>query len=104
MARPGPELQGFVDDHAKTRLSLSHHSDLKLSSFVMTDETLQERIRLNVSGEYGASVNLYDSDGHHRAVLGRTGTQVISTGEQRRSPESSLHLYDREGKVLFQAP
>ena len=47
---------------------------------------------------------LYDSNDSPRAVLGSYGIETIKTGEETRLPESSLVLFDKDGKVIWQAP
>lgn len=50
------------------------------------------------------SLVLYDKDVRERAVLGRTGVETIKTGTVEQRAESSLILFDKDGKVLWQAP
>lgn len=50
------------------------------------------------------NLRLSDGDGSKRAVLGKVDTEVIDTGEIRTRPESSLVLFDKEGRVVWSAP
>lgn len=50
------------------------------------------------------SLTLYDKDANSRAVLGTTEFLTTSTGTKVTTSESSLVLYDKAGKVIFQAP
>ncbi len=66
-----------------------------------------DRVRVEV-GLSGASespgVILVDAKGNPRAVLGAAAIEFPSIGGEILLPESSLKLFDREGKVLWQAP
>jgi hypothetical protein len=50
------------------------------------------------------SVNLLDNHEKTRAVLGSVDLRTIKTGATERTAESSLVLFDKQGKVIFQAP
>jgi hypothetical protein len=64
-----------------------------------------QRIGLAVDEGDGASaLTLSDQDGHDRAVLGSTDIEGEKTGNSERTAESSLVLFDKEGRVMFQAP
>ena len=39
-----------------------------------------------------------------RAVLGSTSLELIKTGTIEKRPESSLVLFDKDGKVIWQTP
>jgi hypothetical protein len=55
----------------------------------------------------GPAVSLTDGiqdGGKLRAVLGRTSLETTRTGEVQTLPASSLVLFDKEGKVMFQEP
>jgi hypothetical protein len=49
-------------------------------------------------------LRLADEDGKERASLGAREFERTRTGATERTPESSLVLFDKEGKVLWQAP
>lgn len=50
-----------------------------------------------------SSLGIY-SDGNARAVLGSTELEATRTGEGIKRPVSSLVLFDKDEKVLWQAP
>jgi len=64
----------------------------------------KHRLRLGVDKDGAGSLRLCDKDGKGRAVLGCTELVTIKTGEETKRAESSLVLFDKEGKVIFQAP
>lgn len=60
-------------------------------------------IRLVMQGEQPA-LQIRDNLFKDRAVLGCTSLEAVKTGSVENRPPSSLVLFDREGKVIFQAP
>ncbi len=52
----------------------------------------------------GPSLELRDQTGKPRAVLGSTELEVTRTGATEKQPPSSLVLFDKDGKVIWQAP
>ncbi len=54
--------------------------------------------------EQGSGLKLRDKDGQTRALLGCTTLETTRTGEVTKRPASSLVLFDKEGKVIFEAP
>jgi hypothetical protein len=54
--------------------------------------------------ENGASMSLYDKAGIGRATLGACSLVTKSTEAVTTYPESSLVLFDKEGKLLLQLP
>jgi hypothetical protein len=63
-----------------------------------------EQIALAVKPNGVPALSLRDKEGKMRAVLGRTGLENMKTGEETTTAESSLTLFDKEGKVLWKAP
>ena len=55
---------------------------------------------------YGNSpaLSLYDSKGRERNVIGNSSLQTIRTGATTETGESSIVLFDKKGKVIWQAP
>ena len=49
-------------------------------------------------------IALYDANKNTRAVFGSTELETRKTRERTRLPESSLVLFDKDGKVIWQAP
>lgn len=45
-----------------------------------------------------------DEKGKMRAALGAISTEGTRTGTVEKRPESSLVLFDKDGKVLWKAP
>ena len=52
----------------------------------------------------GAAAIIVSDEERARAVLGVTETEVIKTGETRVTAPSSLTLFGKDGKVIWQAP
>ena len=67
------------------------------------DENRKGRVGLGVDKD-GPRLGLYDEKGKIRAALGRTELEAIKTGTVEQRAESSLVLFDRDGKVLWQTP
>lgn len=59
---------------------------------------------LSLTVEPSPSIVLWDKNGKARAALGAFGTETSRTGVKHEHPESSLLLFDKDGKVLFEAP
>ena len=68
----------------------------------LMDENGKNRVGLLASRD-GPTLTLYDEK-QSRAVLGVSSQETIRTGTVTKRPESSLVLYSKEGKVLWQAP
>ena len=52
----------------------------------------------------GPSLELYDQDGKPRAALGYNERELARTGATENRGETSLVLFDKEGRVLWHAP
>lgn len=65
----------------------------------------EPRIELDVD-DTGSRLTLYDKERgmKPRAVLGSTSLTLIKTGTIQNRSESSLVLFDKEGKVIWQTP
>ena len=70
---------------------------------MLLDNTGTKRVGLSV-GDGETTLGLFDESGSKRASLGTTMITVTKTGEKRQLAESSLVLFDKDGKMLFQAP
>jgi hypothetical protein len=57
-----------------------------------------------IASKDGASLSVRDETGRDRAVIGSTETERVRDGATIHSPESSIHLFDKDGKVLWRAP
>jgi len=81
----------------------------KLSSFPegsflsLYGERRNIRARLWLDSD-GVDLSLYDNKGNIRATLGRTSIETTRTGAVTKRAESSLVLFDKNGKVLWSAP
>ena len=64
----------------------------------------KQRALLGVSSDSGPVLQLRDDKGWVRAALGAYSLMTPDTGEVVKRAESSLVLFDKEGKVLWQAP
>lgn len=71
--------------------------------FLLSDEKGNKRTTLDVLGD-GPALDLFDVNGNHRAALGVTSFEGAKAGEKGTTAESSLLLFDKDGKVLWQAP
>jgi hypothetical protein len=91
----------FSDAAGKSRVELSvfeGHPHL-----VFYDAAGKVRADLSVF-DGNPSLELSDKAGVSRAVLGATSLNTIKTGEVTTRPESSLVLFDKDGKVMWIAP
>ena len=62
------------------------------------------RVYYGLADDGSPSIHLSDEAGKTRAVLGVTTLQVVRTGETRTTPASSLVLFDKNRKVIWEAP
>lgn len=70
----------------------------------LTDAHGKARAGLSVLSDGSPALTLYDAQKKERAVLGVTELEAVRTGVTERRPESSLVLFDKDGKVLWNAP
>ena len=97
--------EGAVVDlnDADDRTSISLAATRTGKGIVLFDSDQKDRIAITVL-EPGPSISVRDADGSSRAVLGTTSLVTTSTGAKIQTAESSLVLYDRDSKVIYQAP
>ena len=74
------------------------------SQIVLWDNSNKPRGLWKVTKDGNTSLQIYDESGSMRASLGNTEITARKTGEGRQLAESSLVLFDKDGKVLFKAP
>ncbi|MBI4490237.1 MAG: hypothetical protein HY694_14230 [Deltaproteobacteria bacterium] len=86
-----------------TRASLGMASDGE-PILAFDDRNRQIRVALSLLPSGTPSLQLNDKDGKTRAVLGSTTLTGTQTGQVRIQPESSLTLFDKDGKVIWKAP
>jgi hypothetical protein len=74
------------------------------SFLVLNSAKSRGKAGLWAGGENGTALRLYDGDAMLRGALGVTSLETPKTGETLQTSESSLVLFDKEGKVMWQAP
>ncbi len=74
------------------------------SGLSLWDQREKLRAVLRTSSDGRPGLELRDEDGKLRAALGSTSLQTAQTGEVTQRAESSLVLFDRDGKALWRAP
>lgn len=91
----------LLDEHGTLQARLGVTADG--TGLYLADERGKTRATLNL-GRDGVGLSLLDRDGTRRAALGRAETERQRDGVGERRPESSLLLFDAEGKVVWEAP
>jgi len=99
----GPSGLWLTDKEGQPRAGIAVKSDGS-PSLNLQDKEGKPRASLGVLADGSPGVVLCDKDGKKRAVLGRTVLESVKTGEETTTAESSLTLFDKEGKVLWKAP
>lgn len=74
------------------------------SSLRLWDNKRKTRGMFEIEKDGSPSLTLHDPDGTIRAVLGQVELQNTRTGSGEMRPASSLVLFDKAGKVLWNAP
>ncbi len=77
---------------------------LRAEGFEVVDSQGKVCAALGLKSDGTSALALRDKDGKGRAVLGTTELETIRTGESGKTAESSLVLFDKDGKGLWQAP
>jgi hypothetical protein len=94
---------GLLDEKGKIRADLSlspdHGPDLNL-----LDEKGKIRAALMLDSDGGPGLGMFDGKGQTRAALGAAPLEAIDTGAVGNRTEFLLVLFDRDGKVVWQAP
>ena len=70
----------------------------------LRDRDGKSRLRLALSGDGSPALELRDKGAQPRAVLGRVDVERTKTGALEQRAESSLVLFDKDGKVIWQTP
>ncbi len=78
--------------------------DLSARELRFRDERGKKRVTLRLDDDGVPSLDLFDRDGRSRAVLGQAAVETIRTGEVQQRTESSLVLFDKDGKVIWKVP
>ena len=92
----------LYDEKGTMRVGVS----LMLGSPLITlyDEEGTGRAGLSLFPDGSPSITLHDEKGKVRAALGTTSLEATRTGAMEKRAESSLVLFDKDGKVLGEAP
>jgi hypothetical protein len=106
----GPLISGFEATGDKdgglipdVRVALYGSGIARPGLYLMNGPTsIRAKLQLNDDGS--PRLELLDANNRARAVLGRTLLETIRTGESVDYPESSLVLFDKDGKLLWRAP
>lgn len=98
----GPTLS-MRDPEGREQVGLFTSSNGQ-SSLLMQDAAGKWRATLGLDDGGMPHLTLSDAAGTARAVLGPTSLEAAKTGEIRTRPESSLVLFDKDGRVMWQAP
>lgn len=75
---------------------------LGIGGLALNDSKGTNRVLLDAA-EAGAHLTLYDAKGAHRADVGASASETPD-GRTTTYPESTLTLWDADGKMLWQAP
>jgi hypothetical protein len=100
LAKSWAAFSAALDARSRISLSVSRNG---LPQLTLSDGEGRGRAVLSIR-DGRPWLSLSDEDGTCRAVLGSVGLETVKTGETRKTAESSLVLFDKEGKVLWQAP
>ena len=93
----------LYDDNRKGRAALALTADGQ-PMLGLRDEKGDGRAVLIVLPDGRPLLGLYDENGKSRAALGATDLRDTRTGTAVKRPESSLVLFDPEGKIMWSAP
>lgn len=74
------------------------------TSLGLFDKDGKVRGTWRVRPDGSTSLTLYDKDEEWRLSLGNMPLENTKTGAKEITPESSIVLADKEGKVIFKAP
>ena len=98
-AQINPAALQLVAQGRAIGLSASHEGTSLALSYIAAP-----RAAIEMDEQCNPSITLWDDNGKPRAALGCTSLEIIRTGETTVRAESSLVLFDKEGKVLYQLP
>jgi hypothetical protein len=95
-------LASMAAREARYRLSLGLEGGWPTLQFM--DGGGEYRTIMDLGPDGSPSLEFRDRKGTARAVLGTAGLRTVRTGSTERTAESSLVLFDKDGKVLWRAP
>ncbi|MFQ5850925.1 MAG: hypothetical protein ACE5JU_10095, partial [Candidatus Binatia bacterium] len=98
----GEPILIFIDKNEKIQASLDLLPD-GTAGLTINDKDGRASLWLGARLE-GLGLTIFDKDGTSRAVLGSTSLEAIGTGAITERPESSLVLFNREGRVIWSTP
>ncbi len=94
-----------TDKNAAVGVSLGvliHTKSYPALQLMDSNNQIRASFRLESSGKPSLSLN--DTEGRSRATLGYTELETTGTGTVTKQSESSLVLFDKDGKVIWAAP
>ena len=90
-----------AEDKPRVGLPLALDGPLGL---LLCDNAGNPRAGLTLDTDGSPALDLRDEKGRQRAALGTTSLEMTHTGATEKRAESSLVLFDRDGKAIWQAP
>jgi hypothetical protein len=99
LSEPGGDSSRVTPRQAKFTLRSDGSADLEFKA-----KGFRSRAGLDVDSDGSPHLDLFDNDGNLRAALGVTDLQTVRTGAQEKTAPSSLTLFDKKGKVIWQSP
>lgn len=93
----------LADKEGYHRIAMTINPD-DLPALAMYDEDEKCRIVTGIGPDGLPGLTMYDKDRTARAALGTAELATTKKGAKTKTTESSLVLYDKEGKAIFQAP
>ena len=99
----GSPILWLRDEKGKLRATLAVFPDGN-PILGLYDEKGKSRATLGLLRDGGPSLTFCDEKGRSRAELGVSSLETIRTGAVEKRAESSLVLFDKDGKVLWAAP
>lgn len=94
----------LVDGEGRVRGALEVGLPDDSPGLILLDDKGELRAGLGLLPDGGPRLELSDEKSQTRAAVGVTDLEATATGEARRTAESSVVLFDREGKVIWRAP
>ena len=105
MSPKGEPVLGFTDENGKTRIFLGLTSADGETWPILKFRDAAEDMRISISGGNGnPRISVLDEYGNSRAVIGCAALKATDTGSLETKPESSISLFDDEGKMIWATP
>ena len=93
----------LIDKSNKVRVKLEIEGDGE-PRLALYDGARQPRVAVGTQSDGGPGVVLLDENGRPRAALGSRWLEQRNTGAVEERPDSSLVLFDKDGKIIWRAP